>query len=67
MVISKECSRNGQRRMGGDVKLAWDIIALGGLALLATGLWWVYPPLALIVVGAGALVFGLWGAKVWRE
>ena len=41
----------------------YDIVALAGLALLVTGLWLVWPPLALIVCGALLLAFGVWGAR----
>lgn len=33
-----------------------DGLAIGGLLLLAIGLWWVYPPAAPIVVGLLLLV-----------
>jgi len=29
-----------------------DILALLGLLLIGAGVWWVYPPAALILVGA---------------
>lgn len=40
----------------------YDIAALAGLTLLATGLWLIMPALAFIVVGALALAFSLVGA-----
>ena len=36
------------------------LLLLTGITLLITGLWWVYPPLALIIPGAAsiALAYG---------
>lgn len=34
------------------------LLALVGFALLILGLWWVFPPLALIVAGIGLLALG---------
>lgn len=45
----------------------FDALALCGLALVGVGLWWIYPPLACIGVGAKLLFLGLWGAKVWSQ
>lgn len=36
-----------------------DLIALCGLGLIVTGVWWIYPPAALIAGGAG-LVYAGW-------
>ena len=38
-----------------------DASALAGVALIGAGLWWMYPPAALIVVGAMVLLAALWG------
>ena len=38
-----------------------DVIAILGLVLLAAGLWWFWPPLALIVIGALLLILALAG------
>lgn len=34
-----------------------DVLGVGGLGLMSTGLWLIYPPLALII--AGAVLTGL--------
>lgn len=36
-----------------------DLIAVIGLALLAAGLYFIYPPLALVIPGAVLLLVGL--------
>lgn len=38
-----------------------DILALIGVALLGAGVWWIYPPAALILVGALMIVVGIVG------
>ena len=43
-----------------------DLLALAGLALLAAGLWWIYPPAALVVVGLVLLAVGV-VAHLWRR
>jgi hypothetical protein len=43
----------------------WDVITGSGLLLLAIGLWWIWPPLALVVVGLLLTLFGFWGARLW--
>jgi hypothetical protein len=45
----------------------YDLFALAGLALIAVGLWLIYPPAALIVTGAAILTLGIWGAKSWTS
>jgi hypothetical protein len=45
----------------------WDVIAGTGLLLFAGGLWWLCPPLALIVVGLLTALFGFWGARLWAK
>lgn len=41
-----------------------DVLALGGLSLLAAGLWAMYDwPTAAIVTGTVLLVVGVWGAS----
>ena len=35
------------------------VLALLGFALVVAGLWWVWPPLAVIVAGCGLLAVGL--------
>lgn len=42
--------------------LLWDVLALGGGAMLVYGLALVYEPLAWIVPGAVLVVAGVWGA-----
>jgi hypothetical protein len=43
-----------------------DLLVLLGLVLLGIGLWWVWPPLGLIVPGAVLLIVGLVTA-MWRR
>jgi uncharacterized membrane protein len=45
----------------------WDLLAGTGLLLLAAGLWWLYPPLCLIVLGGLGIAFGLYGARLWAR
>lgn len=40
---------------------AHDLLVIVGLICLATGLWWIYPPAALITIGALFLVAGILG------
>jgi len=37
----------------------FDLMALAGLVMLGVGLWWIWPPLALVVPGALLLAIGL--------
>ncbi len=39
-----------------------DVVTILGIGCLAGGLWWIYPPAALIVVGLALLGVGLMGA-----
>lgn len=43
----------------------FDLLAATGFALMLTGLWWIYPPAALIVGGGGSLTLACWGARRW--
>lgn len=43
--------------------LILDLSGLAGLASLSVGLWWVYPPAALIVSGAILLALAVFGAS----
>ncbi len=45
----------------------FDLSALVGLGLVVLGLWWIYPPLALIVSGGACLSLAVLGAKRWRS
>ena len=36
-----------------------DVVALAGLLTAAAGVWMIYPPAALIVLGVGLMVGGL--------
>lgn len=38
-----------------------DIVGLGGLAMAFAGLWWIYPPSALIIVGGTLFVVAVRG------
>jgi hypothetical protein len=46
--------------------LVWDCLAVAGVALVVCGLWWIYPPAALITLGLAAVAFALWVSKVWK-
>jgi hypothetical protein len=43
--------------------IVWDLIAFAGVGLVAGSAAWIYPPAGLIVLGAGMLGLGLWGAR----
>ena len=46
----------------------YDLLALAGLVMLGVGLWWIWPPLGLVVPGGLLFVVGMlaaWG-KVGR-
>ena len=45
----------------------FDLLALLGVLLLTAGVWWIYPPAALIALGAKLLIFSLWGASKWQQ
>lgn len=38
-----------------------DVAALIGLALVSFGLWWIYPPIALVIGGGLLLAGSIWG------
>ena len=40
-----------------------DFIGFVGLSLVAVGCWWMYPPLAPIIVGVVFLALAIWGAR----
>jgi len=40
-----------------------DALAVTGTALMGVGLWLIYPPAALVVVGAVMLLVGLYAAR----
>jgi hypothetical protein len=42
-----------------------DAAVMVGGAMLGAGLWWIYPPMALIVVGLALVTFGIAGA--WQK
>ncbi len=44
---------------------SWDLAAGLGLAITCLGLWWIYPPAALIAGGVALTAFAIWGAKRW--
>ncbi len=37
-----------------------EFLILAGVTLVTTGLWWIYPPIALIVLGLIFLAAGLY-------
>jgi hypothetical protein len=41
----------------------WDLVAGAGVVLLAIGLWCIYAPACLIVLGSGGIAAGLLGAR----
>lgn len=43
----------------------WDLVAVLGLALIAGGLWTIYPPAGLIACGIILALIGIAGAKKW--
>ena len=45
----------------------WDVIAVLGLAAIAGGIGWIYPPAGVIVAGLGALGCALLGALTRRR
>jgi hypothetical protein len=47
------------------VSVAWDLLAFAGIAAIAGGLAWIYPPLWLLWIGGVLLALGLVGAKLW--
>jgi hypothetical protein len=36
---------------------------LAGLSIMGIGLWWIWPPLCLVVAGIVFMSLGLWGAR----
>lgn len=38
-----------------------NVCFLAGLGLIAAGCWWIWPPLALLVVGLVLIILALWG------
>lgn len=40
-----------------------DVLVIVGTALVGVGVWLIYPPAALIVVGAVMLAIGLYAAR----
>lgn len=36
-----------------------DLLVFAGLAVVAVGLWWIYPPACLLFSGAAAVAVGL--------
>lgn len=44
-----------------------DVLALAGLGLLATGVWMIYVPAALILVGLVLLAVSLFGVPRWES
>ncbi len=47
--------------------LLWDLVATAGGTLTAAGLWWIYPPAALIATGGGLIALAVWGARLWAR
>lgn len=42
------------------------VLGAGTLAIFV-GLWWIFPPAALIFVGVEMMVLSVWCAKAWAE
>ena len=45
--------------------LCFDLVFLAGVGLVGIGLWWAWPPAALIWSGAVLVTLGIWGARRW--
>ena len=41
----------------------YDLAALAGAISVLVGLWWIWPPLALIVGGVGVMLAAMMGAR----
>ena len=41
--------------------LLWELLGLSGVAMLGVGLWWLCPPVSLVVLGAMFLWAGVRG------
>lgn len=44
-----------------------DVLAFAGLSLLTAGIWMIYPPVALIVVGLILLIVAFFGVPKWAS
>jgi len=44
--------------------LVFDVLALAGFGVAFAGLWWIWPPAALVICGLPVCALGVWGA--WR-
>ena len=49
-------------KMGGMKIDSNDLMALFGLILISSGVYFIYPPLSLIIPGIVLLGVGLWGS-----
>lgn len=45
----------------------WDALALLGLAMVAVGVGWIYPPAGVIVAGLGTMGCAILGALTRRR
>jgi hypothetical protein len=45
----------------------WDLTAGAGVLLAAAGLWWIWPPLCLVLMGLALVLFGVWGARIYSK
>jgi hypothetical protein len=43
------------------IEVLRDALVFGGLATTGTGLWWLHPPSALIVMGCAMMALGILG------
>lgn len=46
-------------KQGAMINGLGDVVAAGGAATIAVGVWWVYPPVAVILVGLVILFLGI--------
>lgn len=49
----------------GDGGAMSDVMILGGVGLVFGGLWWIYPPAAVVVLGVILLAGGV--VRGWHE
>lgn len=45
------------------MRYVFDVLALIGTGLIGVGAWWIYPPAALMIVGAILLTLSIFGAR----
>jgi len=43
--------------------LLTDGLVIAGLCMVIAGMWWIWPPVALIAAGLGCVGLGVWRAQ----